>query len=292
MGLPPLTTGRQRRGTVAPSAVKPLVNSLFETSAMHTALARAIEHAGTPRFWRQLVLLLRQWVPFDNALASFYPKDGAPLALEEYDATPLPGPASSIQYLDGLYLLDPFYQAAREGIASGFYRLEEVAPDHFHQTDYYLNYFHDHVLEDEVQYMLQLPEEGTLSLSLGMRQRFDLDDLGKLTLCAPWILALLEQHWSQARQRVVTSAKADARTSVGNALERFGEHILSDRELEVARLTLRGYSSKATAERLGISPETVKVHRRHLYSKLDISTQPELFSLFIQSLELPGATDR
>ncbi len=38
------------------------------------------------------------------------------------------------------------------------------------------------------------------------------------------------------------------------------------------------------AERLAISPETIKVHRRHLYNKLDISSQPELFSLFLQSL--------
>ncbi|WP_207780304.1 hypothetical protein [Pokkaliibacter plantistimulans] len=28
----------------------------------------------------------------------------------------------------------------------------------------------------------------------------------------------------------------------------------------------------------------VKVHRRHLYAKLDIASQQELFSLFIQSL--------
>lgn len=58
--------------------------------------------------------------------------------LEEYDAAP--APVAGELYLDGLYLLDPFYQAAREGLASGFYHLEEVAPDHFSQTDYYLNY--------------------------------------------------------------------------------------------------------------------------------------------------------
>nr|WP_276583526.1 helix-turn-helix transcriptional regulator [Pseudomonas sp. RIT-PI-S] len=258
---------------------------------MHMALARTVEHAGGPRFWRQLVLLLRHWVPFDNALATFYSDSAAPVALEEYDAMPLSGPASSIRYLDGLYLLDPFYQAAREGIASGFYRLEEVAPDHFHQTDYYLNYFHDHVLEDEVQYVLQLPGEGTLSLSLGMHETFSLHHLGRLTLCAPWVLALLKQHWTHARQRIAATRWEGTRPSVGDALERFGTQVLSERELEVARLILRGYSSKAMAERLGISPETVKVHRRHLYAKLDISAQPELFSLFIQSLDLPGADD-
>lgn len=263
------------------------MDQTFDSPALHSALARAIEHAGGPRFFRQLILLLRHWVAFDNALAVFYPQTGLPAALDEYDACPGPGPASSPRYLDGLYLLDPFYQAAREGIESGFHCLDEVAPDHFHQTDYYLNYFHDHVLEDEVQYILQLPGEGTLSLSLGSQTRFPVHALGRLTQCSPWILALFKQHWHQTRQRIVAPSDVaiGKTTLVGDALDRFGARVLSERELEVARLILRGYSSKAMAQRLGISPETIKVHRRHLYAKLDISTQPELFSRFIHSLE-------
>ncbi|MFF7706034.1 LuxR C-terminal-related transcriptional regulator [Pseudomonas sp. NPDC007930] len=255
------------------------MNSLFTEAASHLALARAIEQAGQPRFWRQLVLLLRHLVPFDNALAIYYPASGMPTALEEYDATPLQGPAASLQYLDGLYLLDPFYQAAHEGLASGFYHLEEVAPDHFRQTDYYLNYFHDHVLEDEVQFLLQLPGQGTLSLSLGMREAFSADALGRLALACGWVLALLKQHWAQASPAPVSVGE-----QVGDAMSRFGAGVLSERELEIARLILRGYSSKAMADRLAISPETVKAHRRHLYAKLDISSQPELFGLFIQGL--------
>lgn len=259
----------------------------FDSPALHSALARTIEHAGGPRFFRQLILLLRHWVAFDNALAVFYPEKGLPVALDEYDACPVAGPASSLRYLDGLYLLYPFYQAAREGVESGFHCLDEVAPDHFHQTDYYLNYFHDHVLEDEVQYILQFPGEGTLSLSLGSQARFPIHALGLLTQCSPWVLALLKQHWRQVRQTLLAprDAAKGKPASVGDALDRFGARVLSERELEVARLILRGYSSKAMAQRLGISPETIKVHRRHLYAKLDISAQPELFSLFIQSLE-------
>ncbi|MBK0583247.1 helix-turn-helix transcriptional regulator, partial [Klebsiella pneumoniae] len=82
-------------------------------------------------------------------------------------AEPHAGPASMLAYLNGLYLLDPFYQACREGLASGLYRLEEIAPDHFRQSEYYLSYFHDNVLEDEVQFILQVPGQGALSLSLG-----------------------------------------------------------------------------------------------------------------------------
>ena len=256
--------------------------SLFREVGMHAGLGRTLSQIGSERFRKQLELLLHQCLPFDNALAIFYPLDGLPQALEEYDAQPSSKPASMLVYLNGLYVLDPFFQACREGYASGVYRLEEVAPDHFRQSEYFLNDFHDNVLEDEVQFILQLPGAGTLSLSLGMQRRFSAEETGLLTTLAAWVLPLMQQHWQQSTQRV-PAAQAMA-SQIRDALSHFGCGVLSDRELEVARLVLRGFSSKAMAERLNISPDTVKVHRRHLYAKLDISSQPELFSLFIQSL--------
>ncbi|AIG01197.1 LuxR family transcriptional regulator [Pseudomonas fluorescens] len=256
--------------------------SLFREIGMHAGLGRTVSQIGTERFWKQLVLLLHQNLAFDNALAIFYPLEGPPQALEEYDAQPTSKPASMLVYLNGLYLLDPFFQACREGYASGVYRLEEVAPDHFRQSEYFLNYFHDNVLEDEVQFILQLPGVGTLSLSLGMQRVFSAAQTGLLTLLAAWVLPLMQQHWQQSTQRA--PAGAAMASQIRDALSHFGSGVLSERELEIARLVLRGFSSKAMAERLGISPDTVKVHRRHLYAKLDISSQPELFSLFIQSL--------
>ena len=253
--------------------------SLFREVGMHAGLGRTVAHIGTQGFWKQLVLLLHQCLPFDNALAIFYPLEGAPQALEEYDAQPSSKPASMLTYLNSLYLLDPFFQACREGYSSGVYRLEEVAPDHFRQSEYFLNYFHDNVLEDEVQLILQLPGMGTLSLSLGMQRRFSAEDTGLMTMMAAWVLPLMQQHWQQSTQRAPAMD-----SQIRDALSQFGCGVLSDRELEIARLVLRGFSSKAMAERLNISPDTVKVHRRHLYAKLDISSQPELFSLFIQSL--------
>ncbi|QEY62128.1 helix-turn-helix transcriptional regulator [Metapseudomonas lalkuanensis] len=260
------------------------MDSLFREAALHASLGRAIEQIGADRFWKQLILLLHHCLPFDNALATFYPTGGAPQPLEEFDTEPQAGPASMPIYLDGLYLLDPFYQACREGLPSGFYRLEEIAPDHFRQSEYYLSYFHDNVLEDEVQFIHQLPGLGNLSLSLGMRRRFATEECGMLGLLSSWVLALMGQHWQRCMQVSQSPRRNDMASQVRDALSHFGAGVLSERELEIARLILRGYSSKAMAERLAISPETVKVHRRHLYAKLDISSQPELFSLFIQAL--------
>ncbi|MCY1182826.1 Bacterial regulatory protein, luxR family [compost metagenome] len=60
--------------------------------------------------------------------------------------------------------------------------------------------------------------------------------------------------------------------------------MLTERECLVAQYMLRGHSIRSLAERLGISEDTVKTHRKHLYAKLDIAKQSELFSLFIDSV--------
>jgi DNA-binding CsgD family transcriptional regulator len=47
---------------------------------------------------------------------------------------------------------------------------------------------------------------------------------------------------------------------------------------------LRGFSADATGQALGISSGTVRIHRRNIYGKLHITSQGELFSMFITSL--------
>jgi DNA-binding CsgD family transcriptional regulator len=258
------------------------MHQMFREISMHSNLGRVIEHIGQPRFWTQLTLLLQQWVPFDNALAIFYPNSGAPVVLELYDAIPHDGlglPA----YLNGLYQLDPFYQACRDGISSGLHRLEEVAPDQFRQSEYFLSYFHANVLEDEEQFILQIPSQGTLSLSLGTSRPFLIEQHGILTTICPWVLAFMKHHWQEYSQNLQLTSSAST-SQMRDALGQFGSSVLSDREMEIALLILRGHSTKAVARLLMISPETVKVHRRHLYRKLGISSQPELFALYLQSL--------
>lgn len=53
---------------------------------------------------------------------------------------------------------------------------------------------------------------------------------------------------------------------------------LTRREAQLAALILQGHSNLSAALDLGISRETVKVHRRNIYRKLDISSQAELFA--------------
>ncbi|MEE9300497.1 MAG: helix-turn-helix transcriptional regulator [Alphaproteobacteria bacterium] len=68
------------------------------------------------------------------------------------------------------------------------------------------------------------------------------------------------------------------------AVARFMPEELTPRERDIVRLILAGYPTEAIAKSLGIGKGTVKNHRRRLYDKLDITTERELFSLFLEFL--------
>ncbi|VVN65351.1 helix-turn-helix transcriptional regulator [Pseudomonas fluorescens] len=264
------------------------MNSLFSEIDMHQGLGRAIAHIGQQRFWKHLSLLLQKTISFYNAVSVFYPQNGTPQVLAEYCADPHGAASSMATYLNGVYLLDPFFHACRDGISSGIYRLDEVAFDAFRHSTYFLDYFVTLALEDEVQFILQLPGDGALSLSLGLRRSCSAEDSGRLAMLATWVLPLMQQHWQQHTRVSQPTAQGDLTVHLRDAFRGFGRGVLTEREMEITRLMLRGASSKTMAAHLKVSPDTIKAHRRNLYSKLAVSSQSELFSRFIQSLEQHG----
>lgn len=50
---------------------------------------------------------------------------------------------------------------------------------------------------------------------------------------------------------------------------------ISGRELEVLELLAQGSSNKEIADRLCVSPHTVKTHLGHLYDKLDVARRTQ-----------------
>lgn len=66
--------------------------------------------------------------------------------------------------------------------------------------------------------------------------------------------------------------------------EVFEQKNLTPREQEIVRLVLDGYPNSLIAEKLGISLNTLKAHRKRLYVKLDITSERELFMQVIHDL--------
>ena len=75
------------------------------------------------------------------------------------------------------------------------------------------------------------------------------------------------------------------RVSPEEMLELFREiHKLTPREVDVVREVVAGYANEQIAAHLGISIGTVKNCRWRLYYKLDITTERELFCLFLATV--------
>lgn len=88
------------------------------------------------------------------------------------------------------------------------------------------------------------------------------------------------------------SVMLEAIRSVMSGLEYFGKPIeqlldevelnsqmrsaLTNREIEIMRLTAEGYSAKETADKLFVSPRTVESHKSRIFAKLNINTTAEL----------------
>lgn len=58
---------------------------------------------------------------------------------------------------------------------------------------------------------------------------------------------------------------------------------LTEREVEVIKMLLRGYTYKAIAEKLFITENTIKYHVKNIYQKLEVKNKMELIKMFVDN---------
>lgn len=247
-----------------------------------TALAALMPRAGRDAFAGDLIGLLRTLLPIEDASIILYPAGGLPLV--EYCEVPEETGASTLdRFVQGMFLLDPYYIAGRDG-RQGLFRIAELTPAGFRDSEYYRNWYRNCGYHDECGYIIPLPDAGFVNIALGRvqpRQRFSKRHVDLLRAIAPVIAQLCQQHWAGNAKRAIGE---DLRDQLHLALSDFGSSLLTERESQVINLVLHGHSTKTIADRLGISVETVKLHRKHAYAKLEVGSQAELFYLFLDSL--------
>lgn len=232
-----------------------------------------------------LVNMLKTLVPFDNAVIVHY-QGGSKPQVHYNDMPPIEQESQIDGFVNGAFLLDPFYRAAIDRGIGGLHRLSELAPEGFKKTEYYRSYFKFTEIRDEVGYIVHIDNEQFINISLGrldLTQRFNRTQLSILEDIAPIIESICNLQWSN-KEKSTAEPISQLPGQLDSALKYFGTAYLTDRETQVVQLFLHGHSTKSIAERLGISPETVKLHRKNSYAKLDVSSQAELFYLFIDSL--------
>lgn len=254
-----------------------------EDLTFHQRLGHLLDKVGEEEFWPQFATFLREYIRFDSWVVMIFQKDNPPLLVHEGDTTNIEDELFG-EYIRTLYADDPFYQLSMKSGAQGVYRLDEIAPPDFRVSEYFWNYFRSNITEDEVQLLTPYAhcsdDQGVLSLSLGARQHISNHEYGLLVLMSTWLLPLLKLATRSTLSDDQIPAQQFSRLSIESKLRELTNPNLTEREIETALLLLSGQSTKGIAAHLGISPETVKVHRRNLYEKLGVTSQAEIFARY------------
>ena len=247
------TLVRQARSPTFAGCFQQFLISLFEPQSV---IVLVFANKRRPR-------LVSQWIPDDTLRAVF-----------------------ERAYFDYGYFLDPFYELAMSDFEDGAFRLREIAPDRFFRSEYCRRYFRQTRMVDELGCLVRIDDSRVAHLSIGRNKgaaKFKKKDQALLATLSPVLMPLIIEHCNHAAGRGGVVQSRRPRRALKEQLlytKLAGGKRITRREAEVAALIVRGHSTSAIGLILDISPQTVKVHRRNIYRKLNISSQTELFAQF------------
>lgn len=248
-------------------------------------LSGLFEAVGSADFPTQLIAMLKQLVVINDATIIVYPNTKLPI-IDYFDPPEFGGSENLDILVNGAFLIDPYYLATAVDKRHGFFSIKQLAPSGFKKSEYYNSYYRVSGVHDECGYLVPTSGDGFVNISLNKTacsKKFNKKDLQLLEDIYPIIERLSQKHWT-SDQSADTASHKNLRLPLQSALDCFGNSVLTDRECQVINKVLCGFSTKAIAEKLSISNETVKLHKKHAYAKLDIKSQSELFHMFLDSL--------
>ena len=252
------------------------------------ASAGVIDALDTPDFAPSLIAALRTVAPFEHSVTFAYLGDRRPLALHD-EFPDWKRKVMVDDYQAGPYLLDPFYLNATRQPLPRLVRLRDLAPDRFYQAEYFRNYYVQTELAEEIGFMVDVGQGVSVVISAMRSARvFSSREFRDLQAVLPFVDAVARRNWSGLAASFTDAPRPGEGAAlahlIDHAFRSVGKNLLTQREAEVVEYTLKGHSAEATGQALGISPGTVRIHKRNIYAKLGIGSQGELFSRFIATL--------
>ena len=264
-----------------PSRVK---KADLENTEWIRLLALCIGSLGSNEFAANLVKALGSIVHFDYLVSFAYHQKEKPLCLY-HTFSPSKRVVFVDEYLNAPYLLDPFFKACGRKVDTGLYRIRDIAPDRFYQSEYYRSYYIQTGLAEEIGYTLYFQNGVAVVISLmrsGESSRFSAREFKLLESVVPIVNSLSQSHWHDLHNQFEEeqSDSGEKRDIVADKVSRLFSPRITPREIQVVAQILEGHSSDSISRSLGIAVGTVRIHRRNVYAKLQISSQQELFSIF------------
>ena len=160
-----------------------------------------------------------------------------------------------------------------------------------HESSYYSGYYSGTGTVDEAVYLARLHAGNVINLSmmrLPHHGEFSEQEYESLYLLAEPVSELLKRHSEHNDFAITNLIQPGINHQIDLAFRTFGASMLSPREKAVLEMMLRGYGTDISAQKLEIAVETVRRHRKSIYRKLDVNSQTDLFSLFINAMSCLG----
>jgi DNA-binding CsgD family transcriptional regulator len=252
-------------------------------SRMSKDIAALIDHSRLRSFPNALADFLSNICNFNSIIMVAYKTDFKPVMVYPLDK----GQHSPTlrMYLDKAYVLDPLYNVIQSGNPPAVSRILDIAPDSFESTEYFQKCYQDFNFIDEINLIIPLDNELYLAITIGRTSNLNSitrAELNRLQDVYPVINALFRQFWLSQSHEYVKFERSEG--AMQQAISTFGDGILTKREQEITGLILQGHSSKSISSLLNISLGTVKVHRKNIHSRLNTSSQSDIFTLFLTHL--------
>jgi len=261
-------------------------------AAVFADLARVTECIGDSAFYLELLRLLGKRLGADLSMVMRYSRRDAP----EYLIHDGLEPQHMELYLRGLYRVDPIYRLCRERRGHGVKDLVSVSTPSERSGDYFNVFLHLTGMADDLVMLLPIDAESSVGIVYERKTSFYRREIAEMRTLFPLIESLHQVHQRLIRTQGSSRGRALDNQHEGSsapglrpidhqaALGAFLRRELTPRERDVVHLILIGYSSVKIAERLKLSVNTVKNHRKRMYLKLDITTERELFLAFVNFL--------
>jgi DNA-binding CsgD family transcriptional regulator len=265
-------------------------------ASLVSALAKMTESIASADWFDTVLDLLGTVCALDSAGAMVFDRHQRPRRIV-HRFNPLERSLPEDAFLSGPYALDPNYQLFFQGCPSGVYWLRDIAPDDFYDTEYYRVFYSQIGLSDSIDLLWRINADTALNIFIERsisRPKFGPTDILAINALAPLIFAATAKHHELTVAASGREIDKLTHRKVQSTIENFASSLLTERERQVLFYMISGYSSALTAQRLKSSEGTIKVHRKNIHRKLEIGSQAELFSLFINCIPFAtpeGASD-
>ncbi|WP_374593636.1 helix-turn-helix transcriptional regulator [Sphingosinicella sp.] len=253
--------------------------------AAATSVSRLLSAVDTPNGLNILDRELQALCPYTNFIVYVFELGTEPQVLYSNHGV-IEMRHSMADYIRGLYTLDPFYQVTTQK-GCGLYRMRDIMPEAFPKSEYYRRFYKFTNVIDEFRYIVMPDERRSVHIFVereGGGNEFSPRDSAVLKLLEPAVSAYVKTHFRLLTQPSGSQASATAQFDLRAQVMAMESGVLTPREVDTVELMLKGHSVKSMATLLNIDNGTVANHKRHVYAKLKVHSQAQLFNRFLRSL--------